>query len=332
MTNFADKLLKRIEECNNPTVMGLDPKLDYLPSEMLTAWLDGAKNKKGARSVNMQEATGEAIFAYNRLLIDAVYDIIPAIKPQFAYYEMYGLEGIKALKKTIRYAQEKGMLVIADAKRNDIGTTATAYANAIIGETKILDDSVEAMFECDCVTVNGYLGIDGIKPFMDVAKEKGKGLFVLVRTSNPSAGDLQDLKLEDGRQVFEAMAENVEKWGQELIGESGFSSVGAVVGATWPEQAVKAREIMPHALILVPGYGAQGGSGKDAVASFVNGKGGIVNASRSLMCAWKKREDIAPMEMTDIEGPSGKALLGFQKATRDEAIRMRDDLNAALKG
>lgn len=323
MMNFADRLLGRIEACNNPTVMGLDPKLDYIPSPMIDNW----KNT----SVAADTATAEVIFEYNRLLIDAVYDLIPAIKPQFAYYEMYGLEGLKALKKTIEYAHEKNMIVIADAKRNDIGTTATAYANAIIGETKIINDSSEAMFEADCVTVNGYLGIDGIKPFLDVAKEKGKGLFILVRTSNPSAGDLQDLKLEDGRLVFEAMAEHVENWGSELIGKSGFSSVGAVVGATWPEQAVQVRKIMPHALILIPGYGAQGGSGKDAVASFVNGKGGIVNASRSLMCAWKKREDIDPMALTDEIGPNGEKLLGFQKATRDEAIRMRDDLNAALK-
>lgn len=333
MTNFADRLTKKIEECNNPTVMGLDPKLEYLPSDMLNEWLNEAKEheKKSGQPANMQMATGMAIFDYNRLLIDAVYDIIPAIKPQFAYYEMYGIHGIMALRKTIQYAHDKGMLVIGDAKRNDIGTTATAYANAIIGETKIINDTTAAMFDCDCITVNGYLGIDGIKPFMDVAKEKGKGLYVLVRTSNPSAGDLQDLKLEDGRQVFEAMAENVEKWGQDLIGECGFSSVGAVVGATWPEQAVKARQIMPHALILIPGYGAQGGSGKDAVASFVNGKGGIVNASRSLMCAWKKREDIEPMELTSIHGPSGAPLLGFQKATREEALRMRDDLNSAIK-
>ena len=323
MMNFADRLLSRIESCNNPTVMGLDPKLDYIPAAMLNNW------KKS--SIPATTATAEVIFEYNRLLIDSVYDLIPAIKPQFAYYEMYGLEGLKALKKTIEYAHEKNMIVIADAKRNDIGTTATAYANAIIGETKIIDESSEAMFEADCVTVNGYLGIDGIKPFLDVAKEKGKGLFILVRTSNPSAGDLQDLKLEDGRLVFEAMAEHVENWGTELIGDSGFSSVGAVVGATWPEQAVKVRKIMPHAVILVPGYGAQGGSGKDAVASFVNGKGGIVNASRSLMCAWKKREDIEPMAVTDDIGPNGEKLLGFQKATRDEAIRMRDDLNAALK-
>ena len=333
MMNFADRLLKKIDECNNPTVMGLDPKLDYLPKPMLDEWIgEAAKQKEETgEPVNMQMTTAMALFDYNRLLIDSVYDIIPAIKPQFAYYEMYGIHGIAALRKTIKYAQDKGMIVIADAKRNDIGTTATAYANAIIGETKIIDDSTACMFDCDCITVNGYLGIDGIKPFMDVAKEKGKGLYVLVRTSNPSAGDLQDLKLEDGRLVFEAMAENVEKWGQGLIGESGFSSVGAVVGATWPEQAVKARQIMPHALILIPGYGAQGGSGKDAVASFVNGKGGIVNASRSLMCAWKKREDIDPMEMTDMTGPSGAPLLGFQKATREEALRMRDDLNNALK-
>ena len=322
MMNFADRLLDRISACQNPTVMGLDPKLDYLPEEMLSQF----KGKSG----DPKEDTAEAIFEYNRLLIDAVYDLIPAIKPQFAYYEMYGLCGLSALRKTISYAKEKGMLIIADAKRNDIGTTATAYANAIIGETKVIDESSAAMFDCDCVTVNGYLGIDGIKPFLDVAKEKGKGLFILVRTSNPSAGDLQDLKLEDGRLVFEAMAEHVENWGKDLIGESGFSSVGAVVGATWPEQAVKARSIMPHALVLVAGYGAQGGSGKDAVASFVNGKGGIVNASRSLMCAWKKREDIAPMEVTDMVGPSGEKLLGFQKATREEAMRMRDDLNAAL--
>jgi len=322
MTNFADKLLNKIGQCNNPTVMGLDPKLEYLPEPLLNQWKGQCEDK--------QTETEMAIFDFNRLLIDAVYDIIPAIKPQFAYYEMYGIHGIAALRKTISYAQEKGMLVIADAKRNDIGTTATAYANAIIGETKIIDDSMAEMFHCDCITVNGYLGIDGIKPFIDVAKEKGKGLFILVRTSNPSAGDLQDLKLEDGRLVFEAMAENVEKWGQELIGESGFSSVGAVVGATWPEQAVKARQLMPHALILVPGYGAQGGSGKDAVASFVNGKGGIVNASRSLMCAWKKAE-YDPMEKTDMKGPAGETLLGFQKATRMEAMRMRDDLNAALQ-
>ncbi|HPE39209.1 MAG TPA: orotidine-5'-phosphate decarboxylase [Bacillota bacterium] len=310
MTNFADELAARIAKCNNPTVMGLDPKLEYLPPELLEEWKGQAENK--------QMETGMALFDYNRQLIDAVYDIIPAIKPQFAYYEMYGIHGIAALRKTIQYAHDKGMLVIGDAKRNDIGSTATAYANAIIGETKIINDTTPEMFGCDAITVNGYLGIDGVKPFIDVAKEKGKGIFVLVRTSNPSAGDLQDLKLEDGRYVYEAMADKVEEWGKELIGESGISSLGAVVGATWPEQAKAVRERMPHAFVLVPGYGAQGGSGSDAVASFTaDGKGGIVNASRSLMCAWKKRTDLEPME--------------FKKATRDEAIRMRNDLQEALK-
>jgi len=310
MTNFADELAARIAKCNNPTVMGLDPKLEYLPPELLEEWKGQAENK--------QMETGMALFDYNRQLIDAVYDIIPAIKPQFAYYEMYGIHGIAALRKTIQYAHDKGMLVIGDAKRNDIGSTATAYANAIIGETKIINDTTPEMFGCDAITVNGYLGIDGVKPFIDVAKEKGKGIFVLVRTSNPSAGDLQDLKLEDGRYVYEAMADKVEEWGKELIGESGISSLGAVVGATWPEQAKAVRERMPHAFVLVPGYGAQGGSGSDAVASFTSdGKGGIVNASRSLMCAWKKRTDLEPME--------------FKKATRDEAIRMRNDLQEALK-
>lgn len=311
MKNFADVLTGRIAELNNPTVMGLDPKLDYIPEEIINRWNNEYPD-------DSEQASACAILEFNKALIDAVCDIVPAIKPQFAYYEMYGLKGIEALHATIEYAQTKGMIVIADAKRNDIGTTATAYAEGIMGSTKLSDGSVKSMFNADCVTVNGYLGIDGIKPFTDVCAREGKGIFALVRTSNPSAGDLQDLKLEDGRTVYEAMAMKVNEWGKELIGESGFSSVGAVVGATWPEQAVAIRKLMPENLILVPGYGAQGAGPDAAVASFTkDGKGSIVNASRSLMCAWKKREDLAPMD--------------FAKATRDEAIDMRDKLNAALK-
>lgn len=311
MKNFADQLVTKIAEMNNPTVMGLDPKLDYLPQELRDEWRNEVPG-------NMQQATAMALFDYNRLLIDAVCDIIPAIKPQFAYYEMYGIHGIMALRKTIQYAQDKGMLVIADAKRNDIGATATAYATGILGNTEIIDGTSPAMFGVDCITVNGYLGTDGIKPFIDVCKEQGKGIFALVRTSNPSAGDLQDLELKDGRHVYDAMADMVNEWGKDLVGEFGFSSVGAVVGATWPEQAVELRKRMPNNLILVPGYGAQGAGADAAVASFTkDGKGSIVNASRSLMCAWKKRTDLEPHE--------------FQKATRDEAIDMRNKLNAALK-
>ncbi len=310
MRNFADLLCESIEKKNNPTVMGLDPKLDYIPAFI--------REKNDGIYSNPEESAGASILEFNKALIDAVYDIIPAVKPQFAYYEMYGIYGLKALKETIAYAQSKGMLVIADAKRNDIGTTATAYANSIIGRTSYSEDLSIPMYDCDCVTVNGYLGSDGINPFLDVCKADGKGIFALVRTSNPSAGELQDLELKDGRKVYEAMADMVNEWGKDLVGESGFSSVGAVVGATWPEQAVDARKRMPASLILVPGYGAQGAGPDAAVASFTaDGKGSIVNASRSLMCAWKKREDLKPEE--------------FAKATRDEAVDMRDKLNNALK-
>lgn len=308
MRNFADQLTDKIAQMENPTVMGLDPRLEYIPECVRSKYNSG----------NLEQDAADAIYEFNTTLIDAVCDIVPAIKPQFAYYEMYGVKAIEVLKKTIEYAQSKGMLVIADAKRNDIGTTATAYAEGIIGTTELGDGNKYAMFGADCVTVNGYLGVDGIKPFTDVCARDGKGIFALVRTSNPSAGDLQDLKLEDGRTVYEAMADKVAEWGADVIGENGFSSVGAVVGATWPEQAVEIRKRMPNNLILVPGYGAQGAGPDAAVASFTkDGKGSIVNASRSLMCAWKKREDLDPSD--------------YAKATRDEAIDMKTKLNAALK-
>lgn len=309
MKNFADRLTDRISVLSNPTVLGLDPLAEYVPEEMLQYW--------GKEIEDKSMATAMAIYDFNRMLIDATCDIIPAIKPQFAYYEMYGVHGIEALRRTIGYAKEKGMLVIADAKRNDIGSTASAYANAIIGETALWDQSVTAMNDADAVTLNAYLGIDGIKPFIDVAKSRGKGMYILVRTSNPSAGDFQDLKMENGRPLYEEVARKVAAWGEELIGESGFSSVGAVVGATWPEQAAALREIMPKTLILVPGYGAQGGSADSAAVNFdASGRGAIVNASRSLMCAYKKRDDLK--------------LMDFQQATYDEAVRMKEDLLQAI--
>ena len=311
MKNFADQLVRRIAELDNPTVMGLDPKLEYIPQLLI----DQAKDEYPD---DMEKASAHAIWLFNKALIDAVCDIVPAIKPQFAYYELYGIEAVKVLNKTIEYAQSKGMLVIGDCKRNDIGATSTAYAEGIIGSTEIIGGERVSMTGCDCATVNAYLGIDGVKPFLDVCSRDGKGIFILVRTSNPSAGDLQDLELKDGRKVYEAMAQLVNTWGSELVGEEGFSSVGAVVGATWPEQAVEARKLMPNNLILVPGYGAQGAGPDSAVASFTkDGRGSIVNASRSLMCAWKKREDLQPED--------------FAQATRDEAIDMKTKLNNALK-
>ena len=237
MKNFADRLTEQIERFGNPTVMGLDPLVEYIPDEILLHYGNQVEDKS--------MATAMAIFEFNRMLIDATCDIIPAVKPQFAYYEMYGVHGMEALRRTISYAKEKGMLVIADAKRNDIGSTASAYANAIIGETALWDHSLAAMYDADAITLNAYLGIDGIKPFIDVAKSRGKGMYILVRTSNPSAGDFQDLRIEDGYTLYEKVAQKVADWGEDLVGESGYSSVGAVVGATWPEQALALRKIMP---------------------------------------------------------------------------------------
>ena len=231
---------------------------------------------------------------------------------------MYGIEALKTMCLTARYAKKQGMLVIGDCKRNDIGSTATAYAEAVLGKTELLLNEFKKICDFDACTVNAYLGIDGVQPFIDVAKRDGKGIFCLVRTSNPSAGDFQDLKLEDGRFVYEAVASKVSEWGADLIGEEGFSSVGAVVGATWPEQAVAVRKLMPNTFILVPGYGAQGAGADAAVAGFTaDGRGGIVNNSRGIMTAWKKKEGIDPWE--------------FGEVSREEALDMKAKLNEALK-
>jgi orotidine-5'-phosphate decarboxylase len=306
--NFADKLQARIDKLGNPTVMGLDPLIEYIP-EQITSYIN-----ENCDDPTM--AAGLAIYEFNRRLIDATCEIVPAVKPQLAYYEKYGVHGWEALRQTIEYAKRKGMLVIADGKRNDIGSTAGAYADAILGRTTLPDGSIKAMLGADCITANAWLGIDGIEPFLKICRENGKGIFILVRTSNPSATDIQDLRLEDGRKVYEAMADKVSEWGLDLFGKCGYSSAGAVVGATWPEQAAELRRRMPQAFILVPGYGAQGAGADDAVAGFgEDGKGGIVNASRSLMCAYKKQE--LPHEAFDI-------------ACRQEAVQMRENLRKAL--
>ncbi len=308
MKNFADRLLLKIEETGNPTVMGLDPLIEYVPDFICQKYIKACGNA--------EEATGLAITEFNCRLIDSVKGIIPAVKPQFAYYEMLGVEGIKALKQTIDYAKKAGMLVIADAKRNDIGSTATAYAKSILGTTEWIDKNSYPVFDADAVTINGYLGIDGVAPFIKVCEEAGKGIFILVRTSNPSATDFQDLMLEDGRPFYQAVAQKVDEWGTTTIGDKGYSAVGAVVGATWPQQASQLRLQMKNSMILVPGYGAQGGSAKAAAENFnPDGKGAIVNASRSLMCAYKK------------EGYSQKQ---FEEATYNEAIRMKNDLFNAI--
>ena len=296
---MIDILIEKIKEKNNPTVAGLDPKLDYVPSYILDKYpstFEGAAN---------------AILEFNKGLIDNLCDIVAAVKPQSAYYEMYGWHGVKALEETIAYAKEKGMYVITDGKRNDIGTTAEAYSIAYLGETKLIDSEASA-FNSDGLTVNGYLGTDGIKPFL----KKDKSIFVLVKTSNPSSGELQDKKLGNGKTVYEEMAGNVNHWGEQYIGKFGYSNVGAVVGATYPEQITELRKVMPKAYFLVPGYGAQGGTAKDVARAFnKDGLGAIINASRSIMCAYKK----AQCDESD-----------YAKAAREEAINMRDSIMAEI--
>ena len=274
-----DRLIKKIIETNNPTVVGLDPLIDYVPEFI--------RNECFMKDGQTLEAAAKAVFRFNKAIIDEIYDVVPAIKPQAAYYEMLGWRGVKVLEKTIRYAQSKGMFVMTDGKRNDIGATMTAYAAAHLGNTAVGGNLIEA-FGADALTVNGYLGTDGIAPLLEICEKKDKGIFVLVKTSNKSSGELQDQKI-DGTPVYAVMGDMCEKWGSEQIGEYGYSSVGAVVGATYPEQLTELRQRLPHTFFLVPGYGAQGGGAEGLKGAFdANGLGAVINSSRAVMCAYKK--------------------------------------------
>ena len=306
--NAIDRLIDKIKQTNNPTVMGLDPRFDMLP-KCVTDKYD-----------KTLEGVSKAILEYNKALIDETCDIIPAVKPQIAFYETFGIPGLEAFKETCKYAKEKGMIVIADIKRGDIGSTAQGYSNAFLGKTKI-GDHEESIFDVDFVTVNPYMGTDCVKPFIEDCKKYDKGIFILVKTSNPSSGELQDLKLENGKEVYMQVADLVEKWGEDLVGKYGYSSVSAVVGATYPEQLEQIRSKAPHTYFLIPGYGAQGGKAEDIALGFdKNGLGGIVNASRSLMCAYKS--EIWKNQFTEEE---------YAKATRAEALRMKEELQTAIK-
>ena len=301
---IVDKLIDKIKEYDNPTVAGIDTSFDYLPEDMRT----GVKDFKSA---------AEAILAFNKKIIDNICDIVSCVKVQIAYYEMYGVEGLRAFAETLRYASEKGMFVMTDAKRNDIGATAECYAKAYLGETQVGDGAYTA-FESDFLTVNGYLGSDGIKPFLNWMDKRDKGIFVLVKTSNKSSGELQDLKLENGKTVYEYMGSLVEGWGKGSIGKYGYSAVGAVVGATHPAQAEILRREMPHTFFLIPGYGAQGGKADDLKVCFgKDGLGGIVNSSRGILCAYKQEK---------------YAGMTFDAAARQACIDMKNDLNRAIKG
>jgi orotidine-5'-phosphate decarboxylase len=275
--HFADRLIGGIQRVGNPILVGIDPRMEDLPSGLLDAF---PHHRDGLATAFQRFGVG---------VVDAVAPLVVAVKFQAAFYELLGPEGMGALYKTVRYAQERGLIVILDGKRNDIGSTADAYARAYLGRIAI-GESQEPSWNADALTVNPYLGSDGILPFVNLARNGGKGVFVLVRTSNASAGEFQDL-IADGRPVYRHVAEKLVTWGEGSHGESGYSCVGAVVGATYPGELAELREALPGVLFLVPGYGAQGGSGRDVAAAFdEHGLGAIVNNSRGLTFAYKRPE------------------------------------------
>lgn len=305
---MIEKLIDKILKKNAPIVVGLDPILSYVPNFI--------KDKAFAEYGETMEGAAEAVWQYNKGIVDAVYDLVPAVKPQIAMYEQFGLEGIKVFQKTVDYCKEKGLVVIGDIKRGDIGSTSEAYATGHLGKTLVGSQSLYGFNE-DFVTVNPYLGSDGIKPFLKVCKEEKKGIFILVKTSNPSSGEFQD-RLIEGRPLYELVGEKVAMWGEECMGDT-YSYVGAVVGATYPEQGKILRRIMPKAFILVPGYGAQGGKGADLVQFFnKDGLGAIINSSRGIIAAYQQEKYASFGEE------------GYADASRQAVIDMREDIQTAL--
>ncbi len=275
---MIDRLIEKIKKTHAPIVVGLDPMLDYIPEHV--------QKKAFQEFGETLEGAAEAIWQFNKEIIDHTFDLIPAVKPQIAMYEQFGVPGLLAFHKTIEYCHGKGLIVIGDVKRGDIGSTSAAYAAGHIG-TVAVGGKTYWPFDEDFITVNPYLGTDGIKPFVDVCRKEKKGLFILVKTSNPSSGEFQD-RLVDGRPLYEHVGEKVAQWGAECMGES-YSSIGAVVGATYPEMGKILRKAMPKSYILVPGYGAQGGKGADLVHFFnEDGLGAIVNSSRGIIAAYKQ--------------------------------------------
>lgn len=299
---MVDKLIERIIELQNPACVGLDTDFNYLPEEM-------------KRDVSTFEEVSERIAEFNMNIIDKISDIVPSVKVQVAYYEMYGHAGMQAFEYTLNYARGRGLIVIADCKRNDIGSTAGCYSKAYLGKTDINGKKSRA-FAADMLTVNGYLGYDGIKPFIEDVTAHDKSIFALVKTSNPSSGEFQNLKLENGKFIYEQMGELVQEWGKTTVGKYGYSEVGAVVGATHPEEAARLRKQMPNTFFLIPGYGAQGGSAEMLKVCFdKRGLGGVVNSSRGIICAYKNPQY------------SG---MTYSEAARAACIDMQQDLLGAI--
>ena len=277
---MINQLIANIKKTGAPIVVGLDPMLKYIPEHI--------QKKAFAEFGETLEGAAEAIWQFNKEIVDKTYDLITAVKPQIAMYEQFGIPGLVAFKKTVDYCKSKGLVVIGDIKRGDIGSTSSAYAVGHIGKVQV-GSKTYAPFDEDFVTVNPYLGSDGVNPFIDVCKEEKKGLFILVKTSNPSSGEFQD-QMIDGRPLYELVGEKVAQWGEDCMGDE-YSYIGAVVGATYPEMGKVLRKVMPKSYILVPGYGAQGGKGKDLVHFFnEDGLGAIVNSSRGIIAAYKQEK------------------------------------------
>lgn len=306
---MINKLIEKIKETKAPIVVGLDPMLDYIPNHIKTAAY--------AQYGETLEGAAEAIWQFNKAIVDNVYDLIPAVKPQVAMYEQFGIPGMMAYKKTCDYCKAKGLIIIADVKRGDIGSTSAAYAVGHVGKVQIGSKSISP-FDADFATVNPYLGSDGIYPFIDVCKEHKTGLFILVKTSNPSSGEFQDKLVED-KPLYEIVGEKVAAWGEECMGDD-YSYIGAVVGATYPEMGKKLRAIMPKTFILVPGYGAQGGTGKDLVHYFnEDGLGAIISSSRGIIAAYKQEK------YQEYQGAA------FALASRAAVQDMIADINGAIE-
>lgn len=306
---MIQKLIRNIQRTHAPIVVGLDPMMNYIPQHI--------QKKAFEEYGETLEGAAQAIWLYNKEIVDHTYDLIPAVKPQIAMYEQFGIEGLKAFQKTVDYCKQKGLVVIGDVKRGDIGSTSAAYAVGHLGKVQVGSETYPAFNE-DFVTVNPYLGSDGVKPFIDVCREEKKGLFILVKTSNPSSGEFQD-QLINGRPLYELVGEKVAQWGEACMGDT-YSYVGAVVGATYPEMGKVLRKIMPKAYILVPGYGAQGGKGADLVHFFnEDGLGAIVNSSRGIIAAYKQEK----------YGKFGAE--HFAEASRAAVEDMIEDIDSALQ-
>ncbi|MDF2628174.1 MAG: orotidine-5-phosphate decarboxylase [Symbiobacteriaceae bacterium] len=306
--NFADRLVAGVKQKRSHAVVGIDPVLSKLPAFL--------RDEAAAKYGQTARGAAAALVGFSRLVIDAVADHVALVKPQSAFFEVHGAPGVEAFWETVRYARSKGLQVISDAKRGDIGTTAEAYAAAFFGHPNPMDSWEDPEQWADSLTVNPYLGSDGLVPFVNRCQARGTGIFVLVRTSNPSSGELQDQELFSGENVAQQVAKLVHYLGGRLVGESGYSSVGAVVGATYPEDLARYRREMPRAILLVPGYGAQGGTAADVVPAFnEDGLGAVVNASRSVIFAYKRAE-VSPTE-------AGEAIARAAEA-------MNHDINGAL--